>query len=298
MKTVRARSSRQRPGSAALSTDFEREPGVLGLGQRHLGDGVDPGHPGHLGGAVAWPASPCRTSTAPARDATRCRGRTCRARAPPRRGRPLADRRVDHLQHEHALARVGGHADPAVADAPLGVGQRHQRAAAGVAEQHDGLGAPPAHLGRDGLDVDDARLVQAVGVVAHVAGAEAARRVARRGQERAGVVHREVASRVAEDDRRLRHLPVGREPQEAPHEGAVGAHEADRLPRELHPGIVLGERPVAVAERALPTQVDVEVCAHGSAWPPLRFGRARSLNAIVAGASLGAVVAAKPACLT
>ena len=46
------------------------------------------------------------------------------------------------------------HADPAVADAPLGVGQRHQRAAAAVAEQHDSLGAAAAHLLGHRLDVD------------------------------------------------------------------------------------------------------------------------------------------------
>jgi len=38
---------------------------------------------------------------------------------------------VDHLQHEHALARVRSHADPPVTDAQLRLGHGHQAAAGG-----------------------------------------------------------------------------------------------------------------------------------------------------------------------
>ena len=55
-----------------------------------------------------------------------------------------------------------------------------------------------------------------------VAGAEAEHRVAGGGQQRAGVVHAEVATRVAEDDRRLPRLAARRRPQDAAHERAVG----------------------------------------------------------------------------
>ena len=106
---------------------------------------------------------------------------------------------------------------------------RHQRAAARVAEQHHGLGAAALHLVVHRLHVDDAALVQAVGVVAHVAGAEAEHGVAGGGQQRAGVVHAEVATRVRQDDRRLPRLAAGRRPQQPAHERAVGRHEADRL---------------------------------------------------------------------
>ena len=112
----------------------------------------------------------------------------------------------------------------------LGVGQRHQRPAAGVAEQHDGLGAPARISSYGRLHVDDALLVQAVGVVAHVAGAEAEHRVAGGGQQRAGVVDGEVATRVARMTA-VFHTPAGRQPQQPPHERAVRAHEPDGLPR-------------------------------------------------------------------
>ncbi len=115
----------------------------------------------------------------------------------------VGDGRVDDLEHEHALAGVGGHADPAVADPELGVGERHQRAAAGVAEQHDGLRAPAHHLVVRGVDVDDALLVQAIGVVVHVSGGEPQDGVPGGRQQRARVVDAEVAARMAEDHRRL-----------------------------------------------------------------------------------------------
>ena len=105
--------------------------------------------------------------------------------------------RVEHLQHEHALARVRGDADPPVTQLPLGLAQRHQRSAAAVAEQHDRLGAPAAHEGGGRGDVDDALLVEAVGVVVLVAGAEAQHAVAGMGEERARVVDREVAAGMA-----------------------------------------------------------------------------------------------------
>ena len=63
--------------------------------------------------------------------------------------------------------------DEAVAAAGFLVRQRHQRAAARVAEQHDGFRAAPPHLVDGHLHVDDQRFVQAVGVVVEVARTEA-----------------------------------------------------------------------------------------------------------------------------
>ena len=145
-----------------------------------------------------------------------------------------------------------GHADPAVADAELGVGHRHQRSAAGVAEQHDRLGAAPHHLVVRGLDVDDARLVEAVGVVVHVARAEPEHRVSRGGEQRAGVVHAEVAARVRQDHRRLPRRADRRRPQHAAHERAVRRHHPHRLALHRDAGVVLRQRPVAETDRPLP----------------------------------------------
>ena len=84
----------------------------------------------------------------------------------------------------------------------LGLGHGHQRAAAGVAEQHDRFRPAAHHLVVGRLHVDDARLVKAVDVVAHVAGAEAEHGVAGGGQQGAGVVDGEVAAWVRQDHRR------------------------------------------------------------------------------------------------
>ena len=63
----------------------------------------------------------------------------------------------------------------------------------------DGFGGA-AQLGDGRVHVGDAVLVQAVGVVVDVAGREAEHGVAGRGQQRAGVVHAEVASGVGQRD--------------------------------------------------------------------------------------------------
>ncbi len=170
----------------------------------------------------------------------------------------VGDRRVDHLQHEHALARVRGHADPAVADAELGVGHRHQRSAARVAEQHDRLGAAADHLVVRGVDVDDARLVQAVGVVVHVPGPEAEHGVTRGSEQRTGVVHTEVASRMRQDDGGLPGRADRRCPQHPAHERAVRRDEPNRFALHRSTGIVLRQGPVSEAERSSSSEHRVE----------------------------------------
>ena len=95
--------------------------------------------------------------------------------------------------------------------------------------------------------VDDALLVEAVGVVVLVAGAEAEHAVAGVGEQRAGVVDREVAPGVGEDDPGAPAGAAGRRPQRAPHEGAVLGDEPDRLPGDVDAGIVLRQRPEAEA---------------------------------------------------
>ena len=74
-------------------------------------------------------------------------------------------------------------------------------------------------------------VVQAVGVVVEVARREAEHREAGGREQRARVVHREVAARVREDDRGVPRLPGGRRPQDAAHERAVVGDDAHRLAR-------------------------------------------------------------------
>jgi hypothetical protein len=192
------------------------------VGDRRLGDGVDARHPGHLRGAVRL-------------DPRRIVGTRLGPGPPPvvrvihvelgHRGERIllvGDRGVDHLQHEDALAGVRRHAYPPVADAELSVGHGHQRRSAGVAEQDDRVGAAPLHLVVGRPDVDDAVLVHAVDVVVDVARREPEHGVSGRGEQRAGVVHAEVAARVREDHRRLPGPAVGGRPQHAAHERSVG----------------------------------------------------------------------------
>ena len=78
---------------------------------------------------------------------------------------------------------MGGHGDERVTEALAApgdrcLGEREERTAAGVAEEHHRVGAPAAHLGHGSLDVGDALLVQEVGVVVHVAPGDAEHRVA------------------------------------------------------------------------------------------------------------------------
>ena len=124
------------------------------------------------------------------------------------------------------FAGMRGHSDPPVTDAGLRVGHRHQRSASGVAEQHDRFGPAPDHLVVRGLHVDDARLVQAVGVVVHVPRPEAEHRVSGGGQERARVVHAEVAARMRQDHGGLPRRADRRGPQHAAHQCAVGRRRA------------------------------------------------------------------------
>ena len=169
----------------------------------------------------------------------------------------VGDRRVDHLQHEHPFAGVRGDTDPAVTDAGLGVRHRHQRAATGVAEEDDRLGAAAEHLVVRGLHVDDARLVQAVGVVVHVPGPEPQHRVPGGGQERARVVHAEVPAWMRQDHRGLPRRADGRRPQHPADECAVGRDQSDRLATHLHSGIVVGQWPEAETEGPRATEQHV-----------------------------------------
>ncbi len=169
----------------------------------------------------------------------------------------VGDRRIDRLQHEHALAGVCGHADPRVTAAVLGVRERHQRTAAAVAEQHDRVGASLADPRHRSCDVGRGGLVEAVDVVVEVAGGEAEYRVARGREQRAGVVHREVPSRMREHDRGVPRAARRRRPPQAAHEGAVGGNDAHRFPAEVDAGVVFRERPVPKTERALRSGEDV-----------------------------------------
>ncbi len=163
----------------------------------------------------------------------------------------VGDRRIDHLEHEHALAGMGSERDERVAercavlrrDARLR--ERHERAAAAVAEQHDLFGASASHLVDRGLHIDHASLVEAVGVVVHVPGGEAEHGIAGRGEQRAGVVHAEVGSRMGEHHRRS--PPGGGRwcPEHAPHDGSVGRDQRQRLASQAHAGVVVGVGPVA-----------------------------------------------------
>src|SRR5687767_9717189 len=109
-----------------------------------------------------------------------------------------------------------------------------------------------------GADVHDARLVEAVDVVVHVAGAEPEYGVAGGGEERAGVVHAEVAARMAEDDRGLPSSAARWRPEQPPDERTVRRDEPDGLARDLDPGIVLGQRPIAQTDGTFAAEVDVE----------------------------------------
>ena len=145
----------------------------------------------------------------------------------------------------------------------------HQRAAAGVAQQHHGFGAAPLHLVVDRLHVDDAVLVQAVGVVVLVAGAEAEDRVAGRGQQRAGVVHAEVTAGWLRMTAVFHGRPFGGV-QSTPRTSAPSGETRRIDSRGMStPGSSSGERPEAVAERTLAAEVDVEVlhARHHTAGP-------------------------------
>ncbi len=244
-----------------------RSAAVFGFGQRRLGDGVDPRHPGQLGGPVG--GQPRLVVGAGLRPWPPAVVGVVHVELGHDRERVglVGHRRVDDLVHEHALARVGGHAHPPVADAPLGVGQGHERPAAGIAEQHDGLRPASTHLVGDGLHVDGARLVETIGVVAHVPGAKAAHGVAGRRQQRAGVVNAEITAGVAEDHGRLPGPPAWRKPQEPSHQGAVRGYQPDRLARDVDAGVVFGQRPVAVAERTPSAKVNIE-SLHGAERSP------------------------------
>ena len=92
--------------------------------------------------------------------------------------------------------------------------------------------------------------MQAVDVVVDVAGREAQHAVARRGEQRTRVVHREVAARVRQDHAGLPGLARGRRPQDAAHERAVGGHDAHVLAAHGDLRVVLGQRPIGQPEGA------------------------------------------------
>ena len=95
-------------------------------------------------------------------------------------------------------------------------------------------------------------LVQAVGVVVEVARGEAEHGVARGGEQRTRVVHREVAARVREHDRRL---PAASRPAASRGCRARARGRASRgAPARAATAtlrVVLGQRPVAETEGAL-----------------------------------------------
>ena len=202
----------------------------------------------------------------------------------------VGDRRVDRLQHELALARVRGHADPPVAAAVLDVRERRQRTAAAVAEQHDRLGAAAAHPLDRGGDVARREVVQAVGVVVQVARREAEHRVAGGREQRARVVHGEVGTGMRQHHRGVPRRAARRRPEQPAHERAVVGDDADRLAGDVDAGIVFGERPEAEAGGA---RLSSERIAHDRiGWPtvPRLTSRSRSVRdqvVLVTGAASG-----------
>ena len=237
-------------------------------------DGVDASHPLDLRGSIAGqPLRVVRARLGP-RPPTVVGVVHVELREAAHRVGLVRHRGVDDLQHEHALARVSRHAHPAIADPELGVGHGHQRATAGVAEQHHRFRPSAHHLVVGRLHVEDAGLVKAIRVVAHVSGAEPEDGVAGRGQQGAGVMDGEVAAWVRQDHRRPPASPSGRQPEQSPHQCSVRADQPHRLARDVHTGIVLRQGPVAEAEGSSATQMDVEVEHRRSVIGPGRGGQA------------------------
>jgi len=125
-----------------------------------------------------------------------------------------------------------------------GLAQRHEGTASAVAQHHDRLGPAPAEFGDGSVYIDDATVVKAIGVVVHVAGGESEYRVASGGQEGAGVVDAEVAPRVGEHHRGTPGPTDRGCPQDAAHDGTIGADQSDGLLPELDTGIVIGVGPI------------------------------------------------------
>ena len=166
----------------------------------------------------------------------------------------IGDRWIDHLAHEDSLAGMGGDSDPAVAAPGFLLGESHERSAPAIAEEHNRLRLPTTHFGDCRGDVDHTGLVQTIGVVVHVARTEAEGGVARGGQERTGIVHGEIAAGVGEHDGGLPAHARRWGPQDAAHEGSVGGDQANGLATDRHFRLVLGQGPVAKAERTMGTQ--------------------------------------------
>ena len=151
------------------------------------------------------------------------------------------------------------HADPAIADTEFGVGECHEAAAARIAQQHHCLGTASLHLGMGRVHVDDAVLVQAVGVVVLIASAEPEYGIARSGQQWTRVVHTEIAARMAQNDRRLPGSSARRCPQQATHQGSIGRYQANGFAWNVDAGVVVGQGPIVQSERSLPTEMHIEI---------------------------------------
>ncbi len=163
--------------------------------------------------------------------------------------RLVGHRRVDHLEHEHALAGVRSQGDEGIAEVAavtlggrLGLG--HQRTAAGVAEQHHRLRPPGPHGPHRSLHVDGRQIVLAVHVVVDVAGGEPEGGVAGGGEQRAGVVGGEVAPGVGQHHGRLPGSPRRRRPQDAADDGAVRCDQRHRFSAHGDARVVGRVRPV------------------------------------------------------
>ena len=189
----------------------------------------------------------------------------------------VGNRGIDRLEHEHALTGVRGDTDPAVTASVFDLRERGERSAAAVAEQHHCVGATrPYPRDRSG-DVACGRVVEAVRVVVEVAGRESEHGEPGCGQERARVVHREVAAGMGQNHGSPPRAPVRRRPEQAAHQRAVLGDDPHRLASHLDTRIVFGERPVTEPERSLLAEEDV---GHGRlaclADTTARRGHARS----------------------
>ena len=217
------------PLLAATSERRHRLPGPLAVVERGACDGVDAGDAVPLCAPVT--IDPCRLVRRRLRPGPPAVGGLVHVEVRVDRERVglVGDGGVEHLQHEHALAGVGGEGDEGVPRRPAGLRQGEHRPAAAVAQHHDGLGAAPPQLLDDRQCVDDEQLVEAVDVVVDVAGGEAEDGIAGRRQRRREVVDREVGARMAEGDAGAPRDADGRGPEDPPDDGSVGRDQRHRF---------------------------------------------------------------------